>query len=280
MEMRNKATHISLTLLGAVGLICAALLFVGNREPSTVQAQSFEPFSRTFTINPSGSATYIPACTTTQNNCIPNFKQVGHQISTTFSTPPSAGCVSQLQGSNDNAHFFPLVSTNLGFTSVGIQSAAVTNGYFPYLRILVNSCNLIQTVTYVGFSTPIPNNSQSITAWQEISSITTIAEFVTPFLVNGMSCTNNSGSPAYLQLSFAHTIPPNLGSGFNFEVGIPAGEVYVFSGPPINSLATTNSLAATNFYAGAATDQSGSTAVSTPLDCNFQINPYGPYVLF
>jgi hypothetical protein len=273
-------TILRIAIIGGFALFVAAMMLPRNMLPPSVQAQGFEPFSKTFYIPAGLTTTIIPACTTGSSGCIPNYKQVAHQISDTFAGSSSASnCGILIDGSTENSSFFTLAALPPGPATLNEAFVSSVNGYFPYVRLKAFPCSVAQTITYVGFSTPLPFLNQSFNAWDKVSTVTSIAAFPSAFLLNSFSCSNNAATAAYLQVFFTAT-SPTLGTGFFYEFGLPANSTHVFPGPAINSYASSSGLTSTNLYAGAVTTQGGSTAVGTPIDCNFQLNPSGPFFPF
>lgn len=272
---------VAVGTLGLLVLLSIVGIHVGRDFP-TVQAQGFEPFSKTFTVPVSLTTTIIPACTTGSTECIPNYKQIAHQVSDSFagsSSPTNCGIL--IDGSNDNLSYYTLAAIPPGNGALHEIFTTQVNGYFPYIRLKLFACDVAQTITYVGFSMPLPFLNQSVTQWDPIGAIGPVAQFPSPYILNSFTCTNNAASPAYLQLYIGNSTP-TLGTGFIYEAGIPANQTLAFAGPPINSYASDvhAGVSWTSLYAGAATTLGGGTAVSTNIDCNFQLNPSGPFFPF
>ena len=276
MKLRYYFPRIVGFTLAAM-IIC--IMLFSPRTPSTVEAQSFAPFAVTVTFPASGSEQTLPACTTGGTNCIPNYKQIGHSVGVTYASTPAATCNSILEASYDNIHFLSLatVTSTYAVGSTLIQGAQA-NGYYGYMRVEVQPCNKAQTVTYVGYASPLPLPNLSMNITQQVSTLATVYSFNQPFILTGFECTNASSSPAYLQLFF--TAGNTLGTAWVFEAQVGQDAPFVYSGPPISSFGSLTLGTANTLQAGAATGQGGSTAVSTALDCNFQVNQFGPYAPF
>lgn len=242
-----------------VGFTLAAMIIgivlFSPRTPSTVEAQSFAPFAVTVTFPASGSMQYLPACTTTGTNCIPNYKQFGHSLGVSYATSGASTCNSVLEGSYDNIHWIGLASAvaNLANDSELIQTTQA-NGYYGYMRVLVQPCNVAQTVIYVGYSEALPTSTLTMNLTEQVSTLATVYSFNEPFSLNGFECTNASSSPAYLQLFF--TTGNALGSSWQYEVQVTQDSPFVYTGPPISSYGSTSGVAlAHTLQAGASTLQ-------------------------
>ena len=255
-----------LLLIAGAGLTCVA------PWPQPLSAQSINPpFSETFT-DPAGTPTAKKTFVVQNNN------QVGHTVVIVYGLA-SAHCETIFQGSEDNANFITLDSLpNINGNSP-IQ-LAYANGYFPYLQIVTNalndsSCTTSITVTYTGYYTPItyipPPLNQPIDNVSTMSPLISTALITYPLeeILEGFSCYNPGTATAYLQIS--DSTNQLLGSYLLYQVGIPANTTVVNSTPFVGG----NELGA-----GAATAVGGTTAVTTPLVCNFQLNINGPFGAF
>lgn len=274
-----------LSILFAVGILSAGLLIlhfanVATNDPPTVFAQSFEPFTRTFTIPASASVQYIPTCTTGQTGCIPNLKQIGHTVTEATTAGVLGRCGSLLDFSNDQVNWYTFAAGSTSTLSTQGITSYSANGYYNYYRIKLSACNVTQTVTYVGYSSPLPLQNISTAATDTIASVVPIiSNSFTPFVIQSMSCLNTNGATAYLQFLVTNTnSTPALGTDDFLDIAIPANNLPISY--PLNlTLQSLSQQAGYNyFWMGAATTFKGSTAVSEPVYCTFEFNLSGPYV--
>lgn len=203
-----------------------------------------------------------------------NYGQGGHSISYTWTTGGHA-CVLALQVSGDGV-LWTDIAYGPALENIGIVPSNVTyaNGYFPFLRIAVNpnsdvGCLSGVTGNYVGYQFPIaiPDRSTNVTksniaAAQDIPGSITTASFEP--VLNSFQCYNPNGATAYFQI-----LTGALGSTIIYQIGIPQGQTFSYTGPPL-------SIPVLNWTAGAATLADGAVAVGTGCVCNFQLNPFGP----
>jgi len=210
---------------------------------------------------------------------VQNLGQAAHSL-IVFYGITAANCTVWLQGSTDGLNWTTIVSVP-DINALNLVSAqpqiGYANGHFPLLRINVNpkglaSCTVDVKGDYVGYQNPIPNQNatynNSVTSLSTPISLTTDIEKLNPSILEGFSCFNPGAAIAYLQISDWDPSPAALGTGILYDIGIPAGgsassSVPFFSG---NGLS-----------AGAATAAGGTTAVSTGIECDFQINVNGPF---
>jgi hypothetical protein len=255
-------------LLG-VGFSLSVLYLLNHVPVPTVQAQGFAPFELTFQLPASLSAQYIPSCTISSKNCIPDYKQVAHTI---FEIPTAgaAACNSLIDGSNDGTNYLTFGATSQS-SGTPTQFSTTVNGYFPYTRIKVLPCTVAQTITYIGYSSPQPLLfSSNLAVATSISSATSIQTFYTPFVITGFQCSYPETTGfAFLELYFA--------TPFNFELPIPAGQIFNYSGPPLSGIAMGASVGTNVLHAKAVTAQGGATPVTTPVECDFEFNSSGPF---
>ena len=252
--------------------------------PPTVEAQGAGSanFTRTFSLPASASPQYIPACTATGTNCIPNYKQIAHSVTMILPATPTLLCASLLDFSADGTNFLTLASGQ-------VQQASTTgtlfaNGYEPYIRIKVLPCNEPQTVIYTGYSTVVPTvpvaTSIDVNVTGGPSLI--ISNPPTPLVISGFNCLNTGSSVAYGQLflTAAATPTPTLGTGIALNFAIPANGTYTYPGALFTfySLSLMSSL--NYLWLGAATGHGGGTGASSPIDCTFTYNGTGPYYPF
>jgi len=237
----------------------------------------------------SGQNTYtlpfsIAASATTTIVTIPNVNQIGDAVSYQWGTSPT-NCIFTLDGSNDQTNWFSTAaaSANSGQTA----GYLISNGYWTFHRLKFSNCSRstgapVATGTYVGYGQTLAINpvTTSLPTFS-IASVTSVlgAALGSPFLLQGFQCFNPNGSTAFLQL-FNSLTSPTLGSSTFYQVGIPAGALFSYSGPPIVvSWSTVVSQTSTIniLYAGASTAAGGSTAVSSGLTCTFTLNAAGPF---
>lgn len=277
--------RIAILTLGYVALLSAGLFMVDSLiPPSRVKAQSFEPYSKTFTIPAflSGNQ-YIPACTTGSTGCIPNFKQVSHSVIETIGSVPSGECASELDFSSDNATFFTFAG---GVATLGASSAAATysgNGYYQYTRIKVWPCSVAQTITYTGYSTPQP--LAPVSEFRSVNFTTAAADVAgpqtIPLLFQSFQCLNTNASTVFLQMLFnSSSSVPTLGGTSDFlDIAIPAG-FYSYPQANFTFASISQSSVYTYFWVGASTTLKGATGVTDSVYCTFQFNVSGPFFPF
>ena len=144
------------------GILLGIGFLVWNTPP-TVQAQGGSFFSRTFHVPVSSFTQYIPACTTGQTGCIPNYEQVGQTINYTFATNPGsqllANCAILLDGSNDGTNWVTFGASGNAFgQQVGSFSA---NSYYPFRRLKIPECSESAiTIVYIGYGSSVAVNPQ------------------------------------------------------------------------------------------------------------------------
>jgi hypothetical protein len=209
-----------------------------------------------------------------QTVSLQNFGQMGHTVHYVWNSASS--CYFKFQASQDNVNWNTLA---IGIaTGTTTPTYLVANGYFPFLRLNVNpnnggGCNgNAFNGTYAGYQQPPPITRVAINTG--ISSNGTIAGIFTPpnpngapFLVMGFSCSNTAGAVGFLEV-FDNDTAPALGAGSFFEVGIPAGQTYVYPGPDI--------FFQKGLWFGQATALDGAVALAG-IRCNFQYNRTGPF---
>lgn len=201
-----------------------------------------------------------------------NLGQLASSVEYVFSGG-GTGCRMLLEASSDNSHWSVLAQaiSNLN----GSTSFIYANGFFNYFRLDFNPDNMSEcsstTVagSYYGFSSPLSVARSDATAFKSgISTPSAIYEVNSIYSVDGLQCTNDGTSAAWLQL-FDATSTPTLGTGMMYEVEIPANGTFTFSGPA-------SFIGQHTLYLGAATSAGGSTA-GGPVECNAQINLAGPW---
>lgn len=266
--MRKQGIRIALGLAMLFGA-----WFVGGRLPQffhpsvAVQAQGFEPFSKTFTLPASSSAQYIPACTTIIANCIPNFKQVAHSVTWVYanSTPALRACGIMLDGSADNS-IFQTFGAN-GNTEPLNSGSFPANGYFDYVRIKATACaSSSLTITYTGYSTALPITnlaSPALSNPYSFMSPTVIEASATPSVLIGFQCSNSSMTGAYVQIGVSPTLSlPALGGPDVLLCQlVPASGYYSYTGPPIFPVG--HAALPQYWFAGASTSAGGNLAAGT-----------------
>lgn len=280
--MLKQIGRISILLVVYAALLGVSLYtWKGVNNPPSVQAQSFEPFSRTFIIPFSASNQYIPSCTTGSTGCIPNFKQVAHTITESVSATPDTTCESLLDFTSDGTHYFTMAAGGATPTSTSVTYSA--NGYYQGYRIKVGPCSVAQTITYTGYSGAEPvNNITSAQTYYFTGAQAILSNPFTPPVIQSLNCTNTNNSLAFIQLLFTTTnSAPSLGSSADeLDIPIAASASYSFPNTNFDFLSLSLNASATYFWMGAATALRGSTAVSDPVYCTIQWNTSGPYVPF
>lgn len=212
---------------------------------------------------------------------LPNFGQAAHSVQVVYGAA-SANCKTVLEVSLDGSasSWFTLVSIpNIAGTST--TQVGYGNGYFPFLRLVLNENNAPGCVTgisgtYTGYQHPIPwqatvYNSPHVDVQGPVT-ITTAIEYPAPQILVGWSCSNPNGATAYLQIADKSPPPAGAGAFRLYVLGIPAGktvsdDVAIYSG---NGLS-----------ASASTTPTGAVPLAAPLVCNFQLNlngPFGPFL--
>jgi hypothetical protein len=230
-----------------------------------------------FAANPHNIQQIIPPCSASvTTNCIKMIGQVSHNV--VMAEAGSVECGALLDGSLDGVTWETLASIYFT-TSFTAPRVMVANGYYPLLRLKLNPGGVAtcaaMTGSYSGFQTPLPISNLTQTVYQSAAAVTqvdshfTTALFNIPSLVEGFACSNTNASVAWLQL-FDATSAPTLGTGFLFQIGLPANGTFVF---PAGNAFLLHSL----LWMGAATAAGGSTAVGTAVACNFQMNYWGPF---
>ena len=208
-----------------------------------------------------------------------NLGQVGHTL-VIHNFPGSGaavGCDIQLQGSGDNVNWNNMAV--LPFNSTNNPIVIFGEGNFTYFRIVVNAASqtcgppgpFLNRLDYVGYQSPIPVIPGSETFAVSVKTPTLVfptGSINEPYQPIGGQCFNPNGSTAYLQL-FDASSTPTLGTAYNYQVGIGAGQDF--------DMSLHNFVGGQLFYAGAATTAGGSTAVTNALVCNFQVNRRGPF---
>lgn len=281
--MLKRIGRISIILMVYAALLGIGLYtWKGVSTPPAVQAQSFEPFSRTFSVPYSASNQYILSCTTSSSGCIPNFKQVAHTVTEATVGTPDVSCESLLDFTNDGTHYFTLAGGGATPTSTTVTYSA--NGYYQGYRIKTGPCSVPQTITYTGYSVTVPLNNVTSASSISFENVTSLlpSQFLPP-VIESLNCLNTNTSTAYLQLMLtASATEPPLGTALDIflQLGIPAGANYTFSNTNFDFLSLSASSLAVYSWIGAATAYNGSTPVSDPVYCTIQWNFSGPYSPF
>lgn len=269
-------------------MVTAVVLAVGfvdcPRAPQTVHAQSSTAFQLPFTVQPSTSVVIIPPCGTSlptkANPCIPNQNQLGHSITFSYAAAAQAfSCSFTLDGSNDNSTFVTLSGAANPSATAAYNGLLYANGYYSFLRVKVEPCTAsVLTATYTGYPVPLPINIVPDRVTTYFSSNTNQNNPVIygsghanediPFMVQGFQCFNSDASITSLFLydSFAS---PSSGAYF-FDIVIPAGATYNYSGPPfliVNGTALWTDTSKTLNPGGGRTNT---------LICNFETLSQGP----
>ena len=264
----GKFSATALLLLSSMMFVPATpAQYIGNVGQASTQSP--------FTSDAGAFQVLIPTCTTGgQTNCLKMIGQVSHQVIATYAGSVGHPCEVLLDGSLDGVLYQTLSS--LYFSGPAATESMVANGNYPNLRLKINPGGLSTCAalngTYTGFQTPLPVSSIATPIHQVASAIAQVNTAVTlntPYLIAGVQCFNPNGGTAYLQL-FDAAASPTLGTAYFYEIGIPAGAVFNF---PLGS----SLLGKTILWMGAATAAGGSTAVGTAVDCNFQMNYWGPF---
>ena len=272
-------------LLLYLTVVSAFLAHIGG--PSPVQAQGGSFFSRTYQVPVNSFTQYIPACTTSQAGCIPNYEQVGQTINYTFTTNPGsqllANCAILLDGSNDGTNWVTFGASGNAFgQKVGSFSA---NAYYPFRRLKIPECISAITIVYIGYGSSVTVNPQPFPGPSRLGVIATNVQGVvradpvwsTPAVFTSFQCSNpDPTNEAWLQL-FVAASTPTIAQG-NMTFGIPPAQTITYSGPALSYYAlSVGTITATGLYAAATTSATGATPVATAIICNFQTNGTGPY---
>lgn len=219
---------------------------------------------------------------------IGSVSQVGHMLNIFFTNIGSGAtlCHVVFEGSNNNTIWFLLASAVQAQSLTYVNQPQIyANGYFPYLRVIVNpegfaDCESASlTVNYSGFATAVPINnltsSYDVTA--DLAGTTAIAPpNITnvptgPFIWNGLQCSNSGASAAFIQL-FNLAGAPTLGTTPPFYTAlVPATGNWAYAGPPIPQTGHNQEM----WIAATTTRTGGSTA--TNVSCQAQINYSGPF---
>jgi hypothetical protein len=205
MKDELKRWIVPLGLLSGVGLALLVLMAIPKAEAQFAGQSAFQV---PFTIQPHGLVAYIPPCTppltpTATSPCIPNRNQLGHTISWSFNHDGGFSSYFLFQGSNDNATWQTLAAGNSGGTNALVSGMSYANAYFLYLRLLLSNTAGTLAGTYTGYSQPVPINPLS----QGIRSLTvgapaTLANFGTPYIVNGFQCFNPNSTVSSGTIAF------------------------------------------------------------------------------
>ena len=215
---------------------------------------------------------------------IKNLGQAGHSVVIEPNAGGGPGCSIWLQGSGDNTFWVTLAALpNPAYTEPPIQIVAA--GQMPYFRIVANpnsttTCKSssnpppVTNLYYTGyqFAPPAVDGTETfrVVASTPMSVYPDTLDFA-PYQVQSVQCTNANASLAYLQF-FDASSTPTLGSGQIWETGIAASQQANFR--------MSGWMGHEHLYLGAATTSGGSTAVSTALLCNVQVNRRGPFGSF
>jgi len=203
--------------------------------------------------------------------------QVSHQVTVYY--PSGAANAVLLEGSQDGVNWSVLAQIlfNAGQTTPGVM---VANGYYQVLRLAVNPGSATVAAikgVYAGFQSPLPASN---VVTQFLATGITAAQIVgfngswfPPYLVSGFQCSNPNAATAWLEL-YDSTVGATLGvTTYEYEVGIPAGNTFVYPG-------SVSFLGVGALWVGAATAQGGTTPVGTGLSCDFQLSYSGPFAPF
>ena len=250
--------------------------------PPTVEAQGAGSanVTRTFSLPASASAQYIPACTTSGTNCIPNYKQVSQSAGITMASPSACGVL--IDASFDDVNFQTIgANSQGGLTPTGTLYTIIAqaNGNYPYVRLKIPACSVATTITYFGYGASQPitvNGSPFYTGVTSYAS--TGLGYLTPTVLQNVQCTNPDTNTAWLWIT------ANGASGRSgltdiilLEIPIAPGATYYYNGPPICLLCSNQSTTKNYLYFQATTTSAGTTPVSVPVWCGFESNGSGPY---
>lgn len=279
----------------------AALVFTLSdcpRAPQAVHAQNTPIFQQSFSLNTSQSlATIIPPCLgalpTKSAPCISNQGQIGHSITFQWSglggSLQGASCGFLLEGSNDNSIWVTLTASSTDsasvFSSTLYSGMVYANGYYNFLRIRIIACPGIGGTTpvpltgvYTGYSSTLPVTliaDQRNQYYENISSVVGISYgnlASIPFLTLGFQCFNSDTTLSFLLL-YSGSGAPTLGaSGWVYQIGIPAGATFNYSGPPMMFGQQFKMWIDTN-----KTIDAGGTRPTKPIICTFQTSTQGPF---
>jgi hypothetical protein len=182
----------------------------------------------------------------------------------TLAGTPTAGGINYVQA---DVGAFLTITTGSGTATVAITQVNGGAGVGP--------------ITVIATAPTIAGSGYSVGAGQATTGGTGTGATVN---ITGVAITN----VAWLQLIFSnltYTTPHcgNPGAGvFNFEAAVPAGGVFVYTGPPISLTGSGPGIDTQRTCARAMTMQGGATPVNAgnALSCNFQFNYSGPYYPF
>ena len=268
-----------LALLSLFALGLAACVYLTEQ---TTEAQYIGTAGQASTVSSwhtagTSTAIIIPSCTASvTSNCIKMIGQVAHQLTVNYSG--TTQCTVLMEGSLDGTNYDTLAAVTV-FAQGGAyttQETVSANSYYPLIRLRVDpgsgtTCPSL-TGSYTGFQTPLPLsnlsmnfNSAAVASPVNLAGSTAL----TPYLVKGFQCYNTGSSAAFLEL-FDASITPTLGSGkWFYEAPIPGQTTFTYPGPDLFGYFI--------FWAAAVTAQNGNTAVTDKLECNFQMNYWGPF---
>lgn len=265
-----------------VGAIAAILIAFVSPVPRSVEAQN------TGTVQLATRVQSFSFATTTASQVINigAVSQVGHLLTYNWSDGPTTLCHFVFEGSSDNSTWFVLASgVQAGSATAVPQSLVYANGYFPYLRVLLNpegfsTCETGPfTLTYAGFATAIPinNTAQSFDVTADLNGTTAIGPpSITnlptgPFIWDGFQCANSGGAAAFIQL-FNASVAPTLGTTTPFYTAmVPASGNFSYAGQPLSQLAH-----GVYMWIAATTTRTGGTTASG-VSCMVQVNYTGPF---
>lgn len=179
------------------------------------------------------------------------------------------------------------VNVNVAYQNSVTTGMIYANGYYTYLRVKLSACaGGSLSAVYTGYSTPLPVTviADAIVTSSNVAAPLKVTNYGTPYVVKGWQCFNPNNTPAYVQF-FKATTAPTLGTGFFFQIGVPAasglagtgGTTFVYASPDLPVQNVCCSVGAQELWVGAATTPGGNTAVGTPLVCDFETNGSGPF---
>jgi hypothetical protein len=228
----------------------------------TVQAQfAGQPvFNVSFTVNATRTAGAREYFT------IPNRGQLAETITYSLSNVCSTSTgitLIEFEGSNDNNTWFALASSVALGASAG-SAVMQSNGYFNFKRLSFPACDsgdlaVSFTGVYTGYGIALPINQ---VASETDFILVQAAQALGPggyYLVQGFQCYNPNPTVAYVNVA---------GVG----VGVPANQEINYQGPAFLGTGLISTVKAV-------TTPSGSTPVSTPVPCNFELSA-GPFYPF
>jgi hypothetical protein len=272
------------TLAAAILFPAFFLIWLGvslfSPAPKTVEAQAPQPVQQLLDVE-SFNLTWANSPTVFS---LRNLGQAGHSLMVLANAGGGPGCSIQMQGSGDKTNWTTLaVLPNPAYTSPPVTIFAAGN--LTYFQIVANPNSTVGCASgahpppvtklyYVGYQFPAsytPGSENFKLAVSTVVSAYPDVADLNPYQAVGIQCYNPNNSLAYLQM-FDASSTPTLGSGLAYEVGIAANS--------LANLTLNNWMGRQHLYLGAATAAGGSTAVSTALTCNLQVNRRGPFGSF